>query len=88
MNHKKLIVDIRAKGLTVEQIAKALKVKPVTIYRYIKADRIQGKRVAQLKALASRIDNNDLNGLKAFDSQALVSELSKRGWKVTLTAKD
>lgn len=90
MTHKKLIEIIESYGLTKVDIGRALGVSYMTIYRWLKVDKIKPANMYRLKKLHSQLEYNetipDLK-LSKYSTRDLISELKRRGWVVTITAK-
>lgn len=83
MPHKKILLELRALGLTSQQIADYLRVKPLQVYRYNKADKIPPKRLYQLTELKKQVEQNK-SDLSQFTTEKILTELTRRGLQVKI----
>ena len=81
--HKTILLELRASGLTVADIAQKLGVKSLQIYRYQKSEKIPSKRLYQLKQLQKQIEKNK-SDLSQFTTEKILNELTRRGLKVKI----
>jgi hypothetical protein len=83
MPHKKILLDLRAMGLTSQQIADALGVKVLQVYRYGKAKTIPSRRLYQLVELEKQVRQKKSN-LTNISTEKILKELVKRGLRVKI----
>ena len=86
MKHKKIIEKLQEK-LTRKEIANALGISAMTLFRWSKADSIGLNKVNRLQALLDHVEGDNID-IKEADTRELVDALSKKGWKVTLTREE
>jgi len=82
--HKKLIDEIELQGYNKVQLAKALGVSYITIYRWYKADKIRVVNIRRLEKALSEAKQNNKGLLIRYDTTELLNELKRRGLTITI----
>ena len=85
MTCQDLINKLAEMGWSQIEMARALGVTVMTVYRYSKQDKIKKSNLAKLKRLYIRAKNPKYQDLEKFDTVDLVRALRSRGWEVTIT---
>jgi len=80
-----LINKLAEMGWTQAEMARALGVTVMTVYRYGKQDKIKNSNLAKLRRLYLKAKNPKYRDLEKFDTVDLVRALRARGWQVELT---
>jgi hypothetical protein len=81
--HKKILLELKVKGLTTANIADALGVKPLQIYRYSTSEKIPIRRQKQLEILLEKIRSKTFD-LEKVETKKLLLELTRRGLRVKI----
>lgn len=87
MPHKKILLELKALGLTSQAIASELGVKTLQVYRYSKAKTIPSKRLFQLQALEKQVKENK-SKLTNIPTEKILKELTRRGLTITLKKEE
>ena len=84
MEHKKLIDQIELQGYNKVQLAKALGVSYITVYRWYKADKIKPVNIRRLEKALSEAKQNSKGLLIRYNTAELLNELKRRGLTITI----
>lgn len=85
MTCQDMIKKLQAMGYSQKDIAEAIGVTVMTVYRYSKQDKIRRSNFGKLRRLYIQANNPKYKDLEKYDTADLVRALKSRGWQVTIT---